>query len=58
MLSKREKIKQMRLNIGLSQSQFSRFTGIKLRTIQSWEQGWRRPKEITFKYLKNLIENN
>ena len=28
---------------GLSQTEFARLLGISVRTLQNWEQGWRKP---------------
>lgn len=45
-------IKKLRTMTGMSQNDFSKYTGIPVRTIQSWEQGWRQPPD----YVLNLIE--
>lgn len=37
------KIKKIRLQLGLSQSEFAEKTGIKKKTLQFWEQGRRNP---------------
>lgn len=34
-------IKRLRLRYGMTQKDFSKFTGIPLRTIQNWECGYR-----------------
>ena len=36
-------VKQIRKQIGFSQSKFSALIGVSIRTIQNWEQGHRRP---------------
>lgn len=36
-------IKKIRIELGLSQSEFAKKTGIKLKTLQFWEQGRRNP---------------
>lgn len=43
------KIKKIRLQLGLSQSEFAKKTGLKLKTLQFWEQGRRKPG------VKNLM---
>ena len=37
------KIKKIRLRLGLSQSEFAAKTNIKKKTLQFWEQGRRKP---------------
>lgn len=37
------KIKKLRLQLGLSQSEFAEKTKIKKKTLQFWEQGRRNP---------------
>ena len=53
-------IKKIRVELGLSQSEFAEKTGIKLKTLQFWEQGRRNPgvKNLTLiaKALKIKIE--
>lgn len=55
------KIKKIRLELGLSQSEFAEKTGIKLKTLQFWEQGRRNPgiKNLTLiaKALELKIED-
>lgn len=36
--------KMIRKNLGLSQSKFAKLLGIKLSTLQNWEQGRRKPE--------------
>jgi DNA-binding transcriptional regulator YiaG len=45
-------IKDLRIESGMSQSQFSEFFNIPLDTLQNWEQGRRKCPE----YLIDLIE--
>jgi len=53
-------IKKIRLQLGLSQSEFAAKTQIKKKTLQFWEQGRRNPgiKNLTLiaKALKIKIE--
>ena len=46
---KDNKIKKIRLQLGLSQSEFAAKTKIKKKTLQFWEQGRRNPS------VKNLM---
>lgn len=54
-------IKKIRLQLGLSQSEFAEKTKIKLKTLQFWEQGRRKPgiKNLTLiaKALELKIED-
>ena len=43
------KIKKIRLQLGLSQSEFATKTNIKKKALQFWEQGRRNPS------IKNLM---
>ena len=47
-----EKIKELRKQTGMSQSQFATYFDIPVRTLQDWEQERRQPPE----YLSKLIE--
>ena len=53
-------ILELRKQTGLSQSQFAKKFNIKLKTLQSWEQGWRNcPEHITYMIEEILrLENN
>lgn len=44
-------IKEIRKCTGMSQSQFASYFGFRLRTLQSWEQGYRGDPE----YLSGLL---
>ena len=37
-------VKEVRLRVGKSQLDFARMMGVSLSTVQSWEQGRRRPE--------------
>lgn len=47
-------IKELRKSTGLTQSEFSRKTGIPLGTIRNWEQGSRKAPE----YILSLVEKS
>lgn len=51
LMSKMTKIKSERIRLGVTQEQFSEMTGIPRRTIQSWEEGIRKPPE----YVERLL---
>jgi len=40
----RHDVKSVREKTGLSQSQFALLIGVKVKTLQNWEQGRRRPR--------------
>lgn len=46
-----ERIRRMRIAVGLSQSQFANKYGIPKRTIEDWERGIRKPQQ----YVINLL---
>lgn len=46
-------IREMRVRLGDTQSEFAARYGIPFRTVQNWETGVRRPPE----YVENLLEN-
>lgn len=45
-------IREMRDKLDLSQSKFALYIGVPIATLQTWEQGVRKPPE----YVINLIE--
>ena len=50
-------IKQARIASGITQQAAADKLGIKIRTLQSWEQGYRRPSAFTEKHIiKELQE--
>lgn len=51
-------IKKMRLELGLTQKQFSEITGIPKRTVESWEEEKRNPPEWLPKMIKCYLEAN
>ena len=54
-MSEQEKIKELRSQTGMSQSEFASEFHIPLRTLQSWEQGVRVPTEYTLYMMERLI---
>ncbi len=44
-------IKQVRLNLGITQEQFAKFLEVPIKTLRNWEQGIRKPSKWTL----NLI---
>lgn len=51
-------IKQLREKTGLSQVQFAKKYHIALKTIQNWEQGFRKPPEYAIYLLSMLIDKD
>ena len=47
-------MKEFRLSTKMSQSQFSKYFGIPIRTIQEWEQGRRNPPQYLIELLKRI----
>jgi putative transcriptional regulator len=50
-------VKAVRKKTGLSQSQFALLIGVKLKTLQNWEQGRRRPVGPARALLKIMQTN-
>ena len=51
MLFRSERITELRESVGENRSEFSKHTGIPVRTIEDWEAGRRTPPE----YIPRLI---
>jgi putative transcriptional regulator len=47
-------VKELREELEMSQQDFSEAYGIPLRTVQSWEQGARRPDATARSYLRTI----
>ena len=50
------KIKKLRLQLGLSQSEFATKTQIKKKTLQFWEQGRRNPGVKNLMLISKALE--
>ena len=46
-----KEIRAIRRLLGMSQAQFARLINVSSNTVESWEQGARRPREATLKLL-------
>jgi putative transcriptional regulator len=51
------KVREIREQLGLTQSQFAHTFGLALRSLQEWEQGRRMPDMAVVTYLR-VIEKN
>ena len=49
-------ILELRKQTGLSQSQFAKEFHIQLKTLQSWEQGWRNTPECILYMVQRILE--
>jgi putative transcriptional regulator len=49
-------ILDLRKQTGLSQSQFAKKFHIQLKTLQSWEQGWRNTPESILYMVQRILE--
>lgn len=49
-------IKELREDLGLSQSQFAKKFGIPVRTLQGWEIDRRKPPEYVVQMIQRIIE--
>lgn len=48
-------IKEMRIMLGLSQSEFAKKYNIPVNSIQNWEQGQRKCPEYVLKLLERAV---
>lgn len=49
-------ILELRKQTGLSQSQFAKKFHIQLKTLQSWEQGWRNTPDCILYMVQRILE--
>lgn len=49
-------ILDLRKQTGMSQSQFAKEFHINLKTLQSWEQGWRNTPEHVLYMVQKILE--
>lgn len=45
-------VKRIRKKVHLSQKEFAEYFGVKIRTVQEWEQGRRHPTSTAMNFLK------
>jgi putative transcriptional regulator len=50
-------VSTMRLKIGMSQAVFARVLNVSTKTVQSWEQGQRKPSHAALRMLQVFREN-
>ena len=48
-------IRELRKVTGMTQTQFSIYTGIPFRTIQNWELGTRKAPDYVLKMLERIV---
>jgi DNA-binding transcriptional regulator YiaG len=53
----REQIKQARTQAGLTQQAASDLVGVSIKTIQSWEGGWRNMPEPMWRLFNILLHH-
>ena len=51
-----EAVRALRLRLNMSQPRFSRLVNVSTKTVQSWEQGVRRPSQSSARLLQFLSE--
>lgn len=49
-------ILEIRQDLGLSQADFAKKFHLNVRTVQSWEQGWRVPPIHTLYMIMRIVE--
>ena len=50
------KIEALRYSLGLSRAAFGNAVGVSSRTVESWEQGLRRPSKSALLLMQRLVE--
>ena len=55
-MDSKERLKELRKELGLSQSKFAERFGIPLRTIQDWEYGKREVRSYIVDMMCRIIE--
>lgn len=53
----RERVKQARKILKLSQSLFADFIGVSVKTVQDWEQGRYKPENSACRLMDEIIHN-
>lgn len=51
-------IVEIRHALDMSQSHFSTYLGVPLRTLQSWECGFRNPPEYVLSLIKRVVAHD
>lgn len=52
----KDKLKQLRIQNGLTRRELAELTGISIRTVEGYEQGLREPKQKTINSLADVLE--
>lgn len=52
-----EELTALRLNSGMSQAVFARMLNVSTKTVQSWEQGKRRPSQAALRLIQVFRQN-
>jgi DNA-binding transcriptional regulator YiaG len=50
-----QEIKDLRVNLGLSQEAFAHLVGVSFGTINRWERGVFKPSRLALEQIKSLI---
>lgn len=49
-----EMVKEVRAILSVSQAVFARFLGVSLKTVNSWEQGKKPPRDIACRFMDEI----
>jgi putative transcriptional regulator len=52
-----DKLTKLRLKSGMSQSVFARMLNVSTKTVQSWEQGLRKPSQAALRQIQVFRQN-
>lgn len=53
----KDRLREIRKNIGMTQDQMADFLGVPFRTYQNWELGTNEPPEYVFNMILEKIAN-
>ena len=49
-------IRKIRKELGMSRAEFGAALGVSPRTVEAWEQGWRKPSKTAMILIKKMAE--
>ena len=52
-----KRVRQVRAELGLSQSLFAQFLGVSVATVQAWEQGVKAPAKMACRLMDEILRD-
>jgi putative transcriptional regulator len=53
----KKEIKEIRIKLHLTQTEFAKMLGVSFVTVNRWENGWYKPSKLAEQEIKRKIEN-